>query len=466
MDLSFPRTPFQVLTSEVRAAVGEYAWRQAVGQARRQGANLREAIEAAVHRLSEGRQGPANYRNRKRDISGGIKPLKLNFENIKPSTMTGEDVNFTRSKMTVGGTRKRTANDIFKSQLGAMPEIIWRWQACSTSLLGPGRLPIGFGRETATFPDVNCLPFHMMSLTCNPGLPERSSLGCYTSGMFRYYFDKTSGNMGYSYLKSQQASGIPNDPSKSSWNIEKGSAQTNTGSIFHKFTDIRLNLYGSTLYPLKYTVMLMTDMPLEMQPQERGFMSNPVTVPGDDFTLLNNTPLNQFILDQCRPLVTNPILGSNSDEDYKGKYKIVSKKTYKIPCMSYGNAVAQVTDTSAVSSVNVHSVNMFIRHDRFRDYKWHQLTSDVYRTNNPGGVGFDVVDIAGDNSGDTLCDVDREQRLFLVITCNAGALENGLHYRAEGPFSGPDYDFTLPSALSGSYDIVVRNCFRQQEEPL
>jgi len=462
MDLSFPRTPFQVLTSEVRAAVGEYAWRQAVGQARRQGANLREAIEAAVFRLSEGRTGPVNYRNRKRDISGGIKPLKLNFEEPQSSTMT--EVNFTRSKLTVGGTRKRSANDLFKAQIGGMDEIIYRWQSVSASLLGPGRVPIGFGYDSGAFPTVNCLPFHCMSLTNNPGLPFNLSLGCNDQGMFRYFYDKSSGNMGYSYLHSQDATGAVKVDSL--WSTEKGLAQLNTGQIFHKFTEIRLNLYGSTLYPLKYKVMLVTDMPVEMQPTQRGFMSSPITVPGDDFTLLNNTPWNQFILDQCRPLVTNPIVGGNSDEDYKGKYKIVSQKTYNIPCMTYGDALAQVTDASVVNSVNVHNVNMFIRHDRFRDYKWHQLSTDIVRTNNPGGVGFDRTDVAENNAGDTVCDVDHTQRLFLIITCNAGRLENGVAYTPTGPFGGPIADTANPSATSGSYDIVVRNCFRQQEQPV
>jgi len=462
MSLSFPRTPFQVIASEVRAAAGEYAWQLAISQARRQGANLRQAVEAAVHRLSQGRQGPANYRNRKRDISGGIKPLKLNFEEPERSPMT--EVNFTRSKLTVGGTRKRSANDLFKSQIGGMDELIYRWQATSASLLGPGRVPIGFGYDSGAFPEVNCLPFHCMSLTTNPGFAQNDTLGCNSNGLFRYFYDKSSGNMGYSYLYSQLANGATS--AGSSWSTEKGLSQTNTGQVFHKFTEIRLNLYGSMLYPLKYKVMLVTDMPLEMQPKERGYMQNPITVPGDDFTLLNNTPLNQFILDHCRPLVTNPIVGGNSDEDYKGKYKIVTQKTYNIPCMTYGDALAQVTDNQIVNSVNVHNVNMFIRHDRFRDYKWHQLSTDILRTNNPGGVGFDVTDVAQNNAGDTVCDVDREQRLFLIISCNAGRLENGVAYTPTGPFGGPTADSGLPSPTSGSYDIVVRNCFRQQEQPV
>jgi len=462
MDLSFPRTPFQVLTSEVRAAVGEYAWRQAVGAARRQGANLREAIEAAVFRLSEGRTGTVNYRNRKRDISGGIKPLKLNFENIESTAMSGDDVNFTRSKVTVGSSRKRSANDLFKAQIGSMDEVIYRWQACSANLLGPGRLPIGFGSHVATFPTVNCLPFHMMSITNNPSLPSREELGGQTNGMFRYFFDKTSGNMGYSFLKSQIATGANNGFGL--WSVEKGQGTPNTGQIFHKYTDIRLNLYGSALYPLKYKVMIITDLPLEMQPLERTYMTDPITVPGNDFTLLNNTPLNQFILDHCRPLVTNPILGGNTDEDYKGKYKIVSQKTYNIPCLSYGNAAAEAGNT-AVNATNVHNVNMFIRHDRFRDYKWHQLSTDIVRTNDPGGMGFDVTDVAQDNAGDTLCDVDREQRMFLVISCNAGAITDSTVYTPSGPFGGPGVDTTTVSNYAGSYDIVVRNCFRQQEQP-
>lgn len=463
MSLSFPRTPLQVIAAEIQAAVGREAFNWAVREAENQGLRANAALRRAINSFRFGSRGPVNYRNRKRDISGGIKPIKLNFDDPKYA-MSSEDVNFKRSKMTIGGTRKRTANDLFKAEVGSMEELVWRWQACSASLLGPGRLPIGFGTDNASFPNINCLPFHMMSLTNNPGLPENASFGCSKAGMFRYYFDKSSGNMGYSFLKSQQADGAVTQPFPGWWTLEKGLAQNHTGQIFHKYTDIRINLYGSTLYPLKYKVMLVTKLPLEMSPLDRGVMANPITIPGNDFTLLNNTPLSQFILDHVRPLVTNPIIGSNSDEDYKGKFRVVSQKTYHIPCLTYGNAAAEAGN-SAVNSTNVHNVNMFVRHDRYRDYKWHQLSTDVVRTNNPGGVGFDVIDTAVNDAGDTLCDVDREERLYLVISCDTGALINNSDYLPTGPFCGPDGDTIGAHQVSGSYDIVVRNCFRQQEIP-
>jgi len=470
MELSLARTPFQIIAAEVRAAVGDYAWKLAVRTARQQGANARQAIEAAVHRLSEGRQGPVNYRNRKRDISGGIKPLKLNFEESEPLTMNGEDINFRRSKVNVGKTRKRSANEIFKNTIGQMKEVIFRWQSVSKSMLGPGRVPIGFGYDTTGNGQNYVVPFHMMSLTTHPVFKDDATLGCVNKGMARMVYRQVAspfaGHFGYQWLTNQDTDGVePPIAQRGNWQYETGIVNNAVSDVFHKYTDIRLNLYGSTLYPLTYRVMVIKGMPIEMQPFEYSPVSTTVeSAPvAADFPIFTTSPLNEFIMDHVRPLVSNPITGSNSDRTWKDKFKVVKDISYHIPCMSYGNAVDE--GTSTVNATNVRNVSMFIRHDKFVKYNWRTIANDHDPDLNLGGQGWTRTDISTLASNSLLTDLDREQRMFLVISCVAPRLEDSLtDYTVDGPIGGPTEDHTNAKMVSGSYDIVVRNCFRDGSE--
>jgi len=464
MELSTPRGAFDQVAAYVREAAGEYAWNLAVREARRQGANARQAIDSAVHRLSQGRVGPPNTRNRKRDIFGDIKPKKLNFDN--PSTMSGEDINFKRSKMSLGRPKKRSATTIFNAQIGSMKEVIWRWQSCSASLMGPGRVPIGFGNNSVTQPDTLVMPMHMMSLTTNPQFAVDNQLGCRDKGMFRFVYRRAStsiGAFGYQFLASQENTGAVGATGLlGQWHLESGSVMPAVNQVFHKYTDIRLNLYGSLSYPLTYRVMVVKALPVEMQPLEFDPVTstvgtNPLNV---DFPIFTTTPLNEFIMDHVRPIVTNPIIGSTTDKSWKGKFKVVSDKSYKIPCLSYGSLAGE--QTSTINSTNVRSVNMFIRHDKFNDYGWRSMPGDIQRNEDIGGVGWSKTDVSLSDSVSLLTDLDREERMFLVISCNAPELVNSaFSYNVTSAVGGPTTDSVAAVPNFGTYDIVVRNCFRE-----
>jgi len=388
---------------------------------------------------------------------------KLTFETESTAIMSGDDVNFRRSKYTLGRPKKRSANQLFKSQLGGMQESIFRWQSASKNLLGPGRIPIGYGWNTVISSSAQAVPVHMMSLTSHPGFPENYTLGCKVQGLFRFaYFNSSpaGGNFGYQHMPSQNRDGA--NLATSQWVNESGplSPSPFISQVFHKWTDIRLNLYGSSSFPLSYRVQIVTGLPTEMQPLEFEAIAGAPTAL-TDFPIAPNNPLNQMLLDLARPVIGNPITGSNTDKDYKGEFRIVSDKTFNIPCLSYGNAAAEDSILN-VNSTNVRNVNMFIRHDRFRDYAWRQKSADVTQTLDIGGVGWNQTDISADTAASMYCDVDREERLFIIISCNAAELINdAIDYDLSNSVAAaPPEGLRQSYRTSGSYDIVVRNCFR------
>jgi len=408
--------------------------------------------------------------HRKRDREGRLKDVakKLNFAEAPMSNRGGDDVNFRRTKTVIGRTKKRTANDVFKATIGDMDEVVFRWQACSASLLGPGRVPIAFG-VNATEPLTQCVPIHMMSLTTHPAFQSSQTLGAIDKGMCRFVYRSNGGtpstiegHFGYQHLYGQNRVGVT---SGGNWSLESGRTGLFVDKVFHKYTDIRLNLYGATSYPLKYRVMVVSGMPVEMQPFEYAPVSGTVaTAPGPlDFPIFKASPLNEFILDHVRPLVSNPIVGSNSDLSYKGKIRVVSDVTYEIPCLSYGDAADEAT--SSVNSTNVRNVNIFLRHDKFRDYGWRSLVTDKEMTDTLDNSGWTLTNISSQAEGSLLIDVDREERMFLVISCTCPTKEVDTVWAVGGPTGGSTADATSAHTVSGSYDIVVRNCFRDGSAP-
>lgn len=451
---------------EIRRQVGDAAFRWAIRELQRQGASIQQAIRGAVNHFSGGGRKRSRF-----EINLGPTPArvakKLDFD--PPAMNYADDVNYSRTKVSVGSKKRRSADAIFSAQIGALEETVYRWQACSKSLLGPGYLPLGYG-AFHQFQTVQFLPMHMMSLTMHPNYPINGELGCHKRGMFRIAYLNAEnqgvapGRMGFQWLKNQSFTGAPSGLAE--WQDESGNDNAMDGNqTFHKWTDIRLNLYGSNLVPLEYRIMLLTGLPEEMQPIESGAIGDYSSAAAVEasFPIEINDPINQFILDHTRNVIGNPLTGSGTDEDYKGKFRVVSDKTYKIPCLSYGNAASNST-TSAVNSTNVKNVNMFIRHDRFRQYDWRQRTTNRALNTNIEDTGWNINKLSNLIGQAEYCDVDREERLFFVITCNSAALQIGPHYDVTNPVGGPQPDLIDPLApandIHGSYDIVVRNCFR------
>lgn len=414
------------------------------------------------------------YQGAKRDREGNVlevQPKKLNFD-VPNKPMMGDDINFSRSTARLGRVKKRTASQMFKAEIGAMDEQVWRWQRVSDNLLGPGATGISFGQNPAQAdPDAAgtfVLPFHVMSLTHNPSFGEIPLLGMVKCGMNRFVIRKPmvpietfQGHLGLQRLIPQMETG--NYSSLPGWQIEKGVSSGANSQVFHKWTDIRLNLYGSRLYPLDYTITVVTGLPVEMQFLEHHPVSETVnSAPGPgDFPISDVGPLQQMIVDKVRKFITNPIVGSNTEKHYKGKYKTLYSKKVHVPCLSYGDGAAEASST--INATNVRSETIFLRHDRYRNYKWYTNAAYIEENDNVDGVGWTQTDNGAVGSIDGYCDVDREKRVFLILTCSCPTpiLD------ATNNVAGPEFSAEVPQDAArlydGSYDIVVRNCFRSTE---
>lgn len=481
MDLAIRyENQFQPYVEEAVRRVGPFVWRQLVREARRHGHNAREAVNNALYRV---RDNVADYRDhlansRKRDRSGNPRNTKKNTEvRADIPVMSGSgDIHISRETHRIGRTKKRTVHELWKSQLGMLDEYVWRWQRCSSSLLGPGATPICMGRDDLQItpeevPTV-VLPVHVMSLTNCPLFDSDNDLGAPPQGMARIVYRKPrtdlqepfQGNFGYQWLNSNKSDGSSNVSGV--WEIEKGSlnsaVERSIDTVFHKYSDIRLNLYGSLRYPLDYTVMVVSGMPEEMQvfnsiPVTSNVATNPTE---NDFPIADHTPLNDFLMSHVRPLVSNPILGYSGGNTSVGKYKIVSQRKVHVPCLNYTDALNLTHGNSLIDAVNVRSVNMFIRHDRYRNYKWRTQDSSVEDNDNISGLGWDKTEANIVPGSASVGDVDYEKRLFLVIVCNSVQTVNAPYNNVSGSIIDPVVPQTEAMRVTGSYDIVVRNCFR------
>lgn len=446
--------------------------------------NLREGIRIAEYLIRE--YGPDAYRYakgyaraalksllKKRDRKGDpVKKLKQAFDEV--SNMN-DAVNFRRVKTVIGSTRKRTANELFKKSIGEGTEFVFRWQACSKNLIGPGFRPIGYGGLTSAEVNVgSTMPCVVMSLTTCPigdgdnVMDSNASIGCIDQGLCKIvYFEPgtpaVSGHFGWQSYESQNYEGTLKTDAK--WELEKGPAglsplyRLTSSKIFHKYTDIRLNLYGSKLYPLDYNVYIVKVKGAEMIPfvyaETQGYAGIP---PPADFPIAKGSKLNNFLRDLNRPIILNPLVGGNAPDEYKDDITIMKHKKYHVPAFAYGDAAA--IGAGAVQSTNIVNANVFLRHDRHREYGWNPNIDSVTFNDEMNDVGWTKTNV---NSGDARCwkDLDFDERVFMYITCSCPKRLEGTNYNPES--APPLTQAVLPGNpafdVEGSYDIVVRNCF-------
>lgn len=406
-----------------------------------------------------------------------LEPRKLDFDDdveeasipVTSSTMSGGGIDIVRLADKVGRKRKRSANEIFKSSIGHMEESILRWQNVSESMLGPGARLITYSKDsTAVLGTQNnrVMPVHFMSLTNFSGPFAVQNTGAVDSGargagmcrlVYRAPVSGFQGEFGYQYFKSQKSNGdLGDDPA---WHYEKGVSWSNTDpSVFHKWTDIRLNLYGAMNYPLLYEVMLVTGMPEDMQILERSPISDGTT--DADFPIEDNSPLGDFCRQFVRDLIGNPIVGSSDNKLNKGKMRVIYRKKIYVAALPNSDVTS-----GSIHTANVKNLNIFVRHDRFRDYSWKKPEADTVYHDDFDKQGWDRTDISNASVNTGYAEVDREERVFMFIKCNAPQLLDSIDGRVNSPVV--DHPFTLKTFQSssyGSYDVVVRNCFRTKSE--
>lgn len=360
-------------------------------------------------------------------------------------------VQFSRERHRVG--RRRWKKSVKMADIQRMMvKYMARWQLTSGNLIGPGRIPIGYGTNTPTDPDRQRLPIHFISLTQNP-LDSMNAIssakGCFQHGLYGLIRNPVDGTLSYRPFQCNTSQGISNYDVDGRWQTERvdsGFTASLNAHMYHQWTSVRMNLYGAKNMPLTYTIYVL-QMPKQYSPFQH--IPSSAAVPSDNFTEFNE--FSRFIHDISRGLICNPLNVSATPQDWKKHIRIVKQRSITINPLSYTNAAAEGTAITKVG--NVRQFNLFLRHDRWRQYAWADRTVDTVPDRDWSDLGWDV------QYGEyATTDVDWDKRLVMMITCTVGRQTNGPHNDVTTGL--PPQSTDIPVDF-GTYDIIVRNSFKQ-----
>lgn len=341
-----------------------------------------------------------------------------------------------RGRKRTGKSARWSNAKIKKAILGSANENIWRWQQTGNTYLGPGKMYIGWA--TAADPNFQIMPVHFISLTEYPQGIANNPKGCFLHGMSRLDYLQSTGNNYWNILPCETSDGTTVDGS-GVWQPEylSGTAGLANARIFHKYTDIRLNLYGTIDVPITYTVFLCT-----MKEQRDPFQY----FAGAQFGL--GTETNNMMRDWTRPLLGD-ILASNAKNDWKSDVRILKKHVVTLNPPQKTDGVVYEESPGAAS---IYNLKWFVRHDRFRDYKWSKNAAETGNDNDYRTAGWDV-----NLPVNLMADVEWGKRVFLVIQATSPAPDPLSSFGDPGLY----YATNSTQRRSGSYDVIIRNCFRE-----
>lgn len=349
-------------------------------------------------------------------------------------------VRFSKERHRVGKLNRRKIGKLADT-LSMLNKWRLRWQMTSPSLVGPGRIPIGFGSNAY---GETVLPIHMISLTNNGKGNDNVFKGSSKKGLFRIIRNENDGTTGWNYFDCQTAAGVNNYNNTGHWEIESNeSTVADKYCIYHKWTEIKMNLYGSKYLPLEYTISII-QVPQNYDPQKFAD-STTGTLPAGEFD-----EVSRWFTDLSRSLISNPINKAATREEWRNNVKIIKQYKVNIGPLSYENANSETT--APVHVGNVKQFNCFLRHDRWRDYNWTDQTENIVVDRSLGDLGWDKEGV-----DKNFADVQWGKKLYLMITCTSGPLVTGAPYDTT---QHTPYQYTSIPNYEGTYDILVRNEFR------
>lgn len=335
-----------------------------------------------------------------------------------------------RRRRRLGRLRRGLSNPNFR-------DVVLRWQSTSDSYLGPGLNRIGTWFNAGG--SAMYMPLHFMSLTNNAIIGEANGAkGCFKDqGMCQLFKSQT--NNSFSWLK--RVCQIPTGAGLSnSWQLEQGdldplsNVPDTSKYLYHDWTDIRMNLYGSFSVPLTYNIYVMT-MKEQLDPFQFGL--------GAD--IAQGTECWNMFKDITRGCQGNSV-SMNGRIDWPKDVRILKHDRIVMQPLGYSDQVAVSEPGPASHTPNIHEYRLFLNHRRYRNYKWSENADETSYGNNYAVNQWDV-----NVSGETMCDVEWGKRLFLIITCTCADVGEGTD----------DYTANAVTArVQGSYDICVRNKFR------
>lgn len=337
-----------------------------------------------------------------------------------------------------GRWRKWRSNKLKKALINSGYNFIVRWQATSATYLGPGKIFLGWAKW-----DVNNEkhPIHCMSLThypygeADPGEGKENS-----TGMVEWWYNKANGTYNWQRVPNQLSDGTDN--AEGNWVQERIDTNINVlqgGCVYHKYSDVKINLYGTLEVPITYTVMLL------QVPHDYDFNTVTRSTP-----LTTDDDLNNMNRDIARTLLYSTVQ-NNGYPEWRKYCRIVRQYRCTINPPAKTDAAAYAADTTATS---IREVRWFIRHDRYRNYKWNKNSNN---NNIEGSKDFNTA------SWDIYQPFNNENepahgsRLYMYITATSPKPA------AASDFAAGDaqlkYATNNTMKYNGSYDIAVRNHF-------
>lgn len=344
-----------------------------------------------------------------------------------------------RRRVRVGRSKKWNVKKAKINFLASGRENILRFQNVSQTYLGPGKVFIGWSKGADA--NVEQFPLHLMSLShCGPFGASDIQNGCWDHVGRRYWYNNTTQSMFGPVLSCQNQFG--NLKSDSNWDQERidipaGLVFPSGGKMYHKYSNIRLNLYGTLEVPITYRVMVC-QIVKDFDPF--------VYANGEDIP--NGANANDMLRDLARTCLYENT-GSNGMPAWKKHVRIIKQVVETINPPPKTDAAAYNADQTAAT---IRSLDWLIRHDRFRNYKWDKSNATRQHDADFKNGGWDMA-VTSNN----LCEVDWGQRVYLLITASSPQPAN------PGDFSDPDgqqFATAATQKYQGSYDIVIRNAFR------
>lgn len=360
------------------------------------------------------------------------------------STVDGGTANWTRKRLRTGRFRRKTAYRLSKEVVGNAIKGIWRWQAVSESVLGPGAVNLGW---TATADSWQRMPIHFMSLTQFPASEENLSKGCTKKGLHRIEYDTSSGNTRAKGVDVQDFGGVFRDTGV--WQTEyndlnlAGYPAQPGRVVHHNWTQVSLQLYGTTRLPVRYRIMAI-QVPEHIDPFA-SLMSG-ATVNDVQANYAFGSEIGNMWKDIVRDVTANP-LAQNGRIDWLKDARIIKQYTCTIQPMAASDQQAESSLSTGVAAI--HRVDWWLRHDRYRNYCWSQDPLEGANDLQMNSVGWDA------NYGlIPICDVEWGKRVILLITATSPRAAAG-----DKNFNIVPSNDTAYSDFQPTYDIRVRNCF-------
>jgi hypothetical protein len=333
-----------------------------------------------------------------------------------------------------GRKRRHTAKSVQRDIVRSGSNFVYRWQQTTPTYLGPGRLALGWTNET---PFIQRVPIHFMSLSHFPLGTVYNPKGCFNHGLSRISYDQATSNYRWTKIPSQMFDG--GTDATGVWQAERndGGITTLKGSVLHKWTDLKINLYGSYAIPIRYQVFLCT---MDEQVDAYQYSENVPFVLG--------TETNNMYKDISKNLLYSSI-GSNGHVHWPKNVRIIKKCNVLVQPLTYSDQKAEqdMIDFGNGVAPHIHELRWFINHDRYRDYRWSENETQVNETFNLNTPGWDV-----SRPTTNMCDVEWGKRLFLYITATSPLPETQTVVS--------DYQSIAETRFQGSYDICVRNGFQ------